>query len=130
MFPVKPSFGERIRYVSGRSLPPHLHPWVAQDLTGPGATRRYLVRGMLPLIPLLAVFFIIPGPIWVIASMVLLLLIPYAYFLVALTYVYRRHRLLSHGLDPNLLSTREQLRKQQERDDYNHRFGHPPTTEQ
>nr|WP_221195017.1 DUF5313 family protein [Hoyosella altamirensis] len=110
-------------YIVGKSLPAEMREWVRNDLVGPGATRRYLFRGILPLIPLLAAFLLIPGPRWVIAAMILLLLIPYVYFLVALTYVYRRHRLLTHGLDPALLTQREEHRRQRERDDYERRFG-------
>ncbi|WP_278314058.1 DUF5313 family protein [Lolliginicoccus levis] len=121
---ARPTARERIGYAFGRVLPPHLHDWVEHDLTGPGATRRYLIRGLLPLLPLLALFLLVPGPLWVIGAMMMLLLIPYVYFLIALTYVYRRHRLISHDLDPGLMSRREQERKDRERADYERRFGH------
>lgn len=119
----KPNALQYAGYVCGRTLPAEMRDWVQNDLVGPGATRRYLVRGIIPLLPLLALFLLIPGPLWIIGSMMLLLLIPYVYFLIALTYVYRRHRLLSHGLDPALVTRREENRRQREKDDYERRFG-------
>lgn len=120
---MKPNVVQYVKYVCGGTLPPSLQDWVRADLVGPGATRRYLIRGVIPLVPLLTLFLLIPGPRWIIFAMMLLLLIPYVYFLVALTYVYRRHRLLSHGLDPALLSQRETQRRRREREDYERRFG-------
>ena len=111
---MKPTFVQYLKYVCGGTLPPALRDWVRADL---------VVRGIIPLVPLLAMFLLIPGPRWIIFAMMLLLLIPYVYFLVALTYVYRRHRLLSHGLDPALLSQRETQRRRREREDYERRFG-------
>ncbi len=55
--------------------------------------------------------------------MMALLLIPLAYFVVALGTIYRRHRLLSHGLDPQLLDEKAQRRADRTREDYEKRHG-------
>lgn len=118
-----PTFPQRLGYLLGRTLPTDLRGWVVDDLTGPGAVRRYTVRGIVPLLPLLALFLLIPGALWIQVSMMMLLFIPYVYFLAALGTVYRRHRLHSHGLDPDLVSRRVQERRDREREEYGRRFG-------
>ena len=99
---VRPTFTQRIGYIVGRALPPELSGWVLNDLTGPGALRRYLLRFMVPVTLLLLLFLFIPGPLWMSLAMMALLFIPLVFFLAALLYVYRRHRLIQHGLDPAL----------------------------
>ena len=90
---------QRIRYICGQSLPAPLTDWVLADLTGPGATRRYLLRFLVPVIAPLCLLLLLPGPLWMHLSMMGLLYIPLVYFTVALLYVYRRHRLIQHGLE-------------------------------
>ncbi|MBF6354939.1 DUF5313 family protein [Nocardia higoensis] len=117
-----PSLRQRIWYNLGGTLPLDLQDWVRKDLTGRGANLRYVLRVMIP-VPLLLLFFLLPGPAWVPAAMIVILLVPTIYFAVALDYVYRRFRLLEHGLDPNLVS-RTRHGAQHDREDYERDFGH------
>lgn len=110
-----PNLWQRLRYVGGGTLPPSMADWVLNDLTGPGATRRYLMRFLLPVLPVLCLFLLVPGPLWMGLSMMALLYLPLVYFTVALVYVYRRHRLVSHGFDPELADTAEVRRAEAER---------------
>lgn len=121
--PTTPSFVQRIRYVCGGTLPASMNEWVIDDLTGPGAARRYLTRILVPVIVPLCLFLLIPGPLWVGLAMMALLYLPLIYFTVALMYVYRRHRLVKHGLDPALADLRERQKGAAEREDYERRHG-------
>ncbi|WP_410871626.1 DUF5313 family protein [Nocardia sp. A7] len=118
-----PSFPQRIGYICGRTLPPSMRDWVLRDLTGPGATRRYLLRILVPILPLLAVFLLVPGPLWIGLSMMALLYLPLIYFTVALTYVFRRNRLLRHDLDPALADAGARAKEQGQRTAYEQRHG-------
>lgn len=118
-----PGFLQRIGYICGRTLPAEYSAWVLNDLTGPGATRRYLVRMLVPIVLVLLLFLLTPGPLWVGASMMALLLLPLIYFTVALTYVFRRNRLVKHGLDPALADADVRRRAEAERLAYERRHG-------
>ncbi|QLY31106.1 DUF5313 family protein [Nocardia huaxiensis] len=118
-----PSLPQRIGYVCGRTLPPSMREWVLNDVTGPGATRRYLLRMLIPMIPVLSLFLLIPGPLWMGLAMMALLYLPLIYFTVALTYVFRRNRLIKHGLDPALADADRRAREAAERDAYEQRHG-------
>ena len=122
----EPTARQRLGYVLGRTLPAELHDWVIGDTTGPGATRRYATRCLIPLIPILAGLLLIPGP-WIIRTgMVLLLFLPFVYFLLALKNIYLRHRLVSHGLDPRRLNATRQRRLDQEQASYESRYRSAP----
>ncbi|MFF5035112.1 DUF5313 family protein [Nocardia salmonicida] len=116
-----PNLWQRVRYITGGTLPPSMADWVLADLTGPGATRRYLMRFLLPVLPVLCLFLLVPGPLWIGLSMMALLYLPLVYFTVALVYVYRRHRLVSHGFDPELANESERRRAEVERVAYESR---------
>ena len=118
-----PTLLQRIGYICGRRLPDEYSEWVLNDLTGPGATRRYLVRMLVPLVLVLLLFLLVPGPLWIGASMMALLLIPLVFFTVALTYVFRRNRLVKHGLDPELAVADVRRRASVERAAYERRHG-------
>ncbi|WP_330180154.1 DUF5313 domain-containing protein [Nocardia sp. NBC_01503] len=118
-----PTLAQRIRYICGGTLPPSMREWVIRDLTGPGAARRYLLRILLPIIPPLCLFLLIPGPLWMGLAMMALLYLPLIYFTVALMYVFRRARLAKHGLDPTLVDARERERSATEREEYERRHG-------
>ncbi|MEV0356069.1 DUF5313 family protein [Nocardia sp. NPDC050697] len=120
---MTPSLPQRLGYLLGRTLPPSMSEWVLRDLTGPGATRRYLLRTLIPVIPPLLLFLLLPGPLWMGAAMMALLYIPLIYFTVALMYVYRRHRLVQHGLDPALADADARARAATERAEYERRHG-------
>ncbi len=113
---------QRIRYIFGRPLPSSMQEWVVRDQTGPGATRRYLQRFLLPPIPLLCLFALVPGPWWMGVSMAALVFLPLAFFAVALVYVHRRHVLVKHGLDPVLADPERDRRAAEERASYERRF--------
>ncbi|RMI35258.1 DUF5313 family protein [Nocardia stercoris] len=114
---------QRIRYIYGATLPPSMADWVIEDLTGRGAAARYLARFLVPILPVLALFLLVPAPLWVGLSMMALLYLPLIYFAVALMYVYRRHRLTQHGLDPDLADIAERRRAEVERAAYELRHG-------
>lgn len=121
--PKRPSPSQYVGYLFGRTLPDSMQEWVRNDLVGPGASVRYVLRFMLPVVAVLLLFLLIPGPIWVPLAMMALLLLPLLYFAVALMNIYRRHRLLSHGLDPDLLTAKAQRRADRTREDYEKRHG-------
>lgn len=118
-----PGVFQRFGYICGRTLPPEYSDWVLADLTGPGATRRYLTRMLVPIVLVLSLFLLVPGPLWIGASMMALLALPLIYFTVALTYVFRRNRLVKHGLDPALADIDVRRRAEAERMAYEQRHG-------
>ncbi|MCZ4275473.1 DUF5313 family protein [Rhodococcoides yunnanense] len=104
----QPSAREIAGYVFFGQLPAQYADWVIHDITGPGATRRYATRFIVPLLPLLVGCIFVPGPLVIRVGMVLILLLPFIYFMIALKPIYQRHRLVSHGLDPALLTADKQ----------------------
>lgn len=118
-----PTLAQRIRYTCGGKLPPALRQWVIDDLTGPGAARRYLLRILVPVIPPLCLLLFIPGPLWMGLAMMALLYLPLIYFTVALMEVFRHARLVKHGLDPALADARQRERATGEREAYERRHG-------
>ncbi|GGF25388.1 DUF5313 family protein [Williamsia phyllosphaerae] len=112
-----------LRYLGGRPLPESMREWVLHDVVGPGHTRRYITRGVLPLLPILIAFSFIPTPLIYRVCMIAILLIPLVYFQIALTPFYRRHLLLTNGLDPDLISERKQRRKEATKADYDAIYG-------
>lgn len=102
MSAARPGPLQRIGYLLGRPLPPEMRDWVANDITGKGNYRRYLIRGLIPFLPIVIGLCFLPGSWLLRGGMVLILLIPYIYFQVALGSIYRRHLLHNNGLDPAL----------------------------
>jgi hypothetical protein len=100
-----------------------MREWVLRDQTGPGATFRYLARFLIPPLPLLCLFLLVPGPLWMGPAMAALLYLPLIFFTTALMYVYRRHVLVKHGLDATLADTGRRRRAAEERLRYNVRHG-------
>lgn len=78
---------------------------------------------MVPILPVLCLFLLVPGPLWIGLAMMALLYVPLIYFTIALMYVYRRHRLIAHGLDPELADAGERARAAAERAAYETRHG-------
>lgn len=99
----RPNAWQFIGYCYGRRLPDEMRSWVAEDLAGEGATRRMMLRVLVPAVLVLAPFWLIPTTFVVHVSMTLPILIPFVYFSHALNKVWRRHMLRKHGLDPNLV---------------------------
>lgn len=95
-----PTLRQRLRYDVGGVLPTDLQDWVLHELTGRRSTARYLARFLLPLVPLLMLFLLFPGPNWIAGLMMLLIFIPVVYFATGLHLVYRAFRLGQHGIDP------------------------------
>ncbi|MGV9661744.1 DUF5313 family protein [Nocardia niigatensis] len=121
--PTTPNLVQRLRYISGGTLPPSMSQWVIDDLTGPGAARRYMLRILIPIIPPLCLFLLIPGPLWMGLAMMALLYLPLIYFTAALMYVFRRARLAKHGLDPALADQSDRDRAAAERAAYERAHG-------
>ncbi|MEV6071163.1 DUF5313 family protein [Nocardia sp. NPDC052001] len=117
----RPTPAQHIRYICGGTLPPSKADWVREDLTGPGAGRRYMLRILIPIIPPLCLFLLIPGPLWMGLAMMALLYLPLIYFTIALMYVFRRARLAKHGLDPALADRPESQRAAADRESYERR---------
>lgn len=118
----KPTVRQRIAYDLGRELPEELHEWVIHDLVGHGAMERYLVRFLGPIIPLFALVLLSPGPLAMEIGMMVMMIIPLIVFTVALSYVWRRYRLVQHGLDPELLNHIKI--SEHDRDMYELHYGH------
>lgn len=119
----RPGLLQKVGYLLGRPLPESMREWVKEDLTGPGHARRYFIRGLVPVIPLFIVFLLIPGTMYMRLGMIVLLLIPFLYFQVALSGVYRRHLLVNNGLDPKLANKVQVQRADEARAQYNQRHG-------
>ena len=100
---AKPNAVEFLRYCCGRRLPDSMLDWVREDLTGKGATRRMMLRVLVPAVLILAPFWLIDTSLYVHLSMTVPILIPFIYFSHALNKIWRRHMLRVHGLDPNLV---------------------------
>ena len=119
----RPNAVQRVRYLAGRPLPDSMRVWVRGDVLGPGARRRYFLRGLSLMLPLVVICLFIPGSLWLRLGMVLLVLIPVIYFEFALYEVYRRHLLASNGLDPDLVKAAQREREERLRRDYERRRG-------
>ncbi|MCS3779503.1 DUF5313 domain-containing protein [Tsukamurella ocularis] len=102
--PSKPNPMQYVLYSYGRSvLPPSMHEWVANDLAGPRAALRTVVRFAIPCLLILIPFWFIDTSVLNRATMTLPIFIPFVYFSIALNKIYRRGRLRHHGLDPELV---------------------------
>ena len=89
-----------VAYSYGKRLPDTMRTWVAQDLAGDGAVRRFMIRMAIPPLLVLAPFWLLPASLYVHIEMTVPI---YAWALVmafALNKVWRRHRLAQHNLDP------------------------------
>jgi hypothetical protein len=89
----RPGALQFLGYIFGRRLPDDMREWVRNDLAGPGAVRRHMIRYAIPPLLVLAPFWLLPASLYV--HLVLMAL--------ALNKVWRRHRLAQHNLDQNLV---------------------------
>ncbi|MFQ6325549.1 DUF5313 family protein [Nocardia sp. CWNU-33] len=117
-----PTIRQRITYDLGLELPEELHEWVIRDLVGHGAMERYLVRFLGPIIPFFALVLLFPGPMPLKIGLIVMMIVPLVIFTVALGYVWRRFRLVQHGLDPELVDHGKI--SEHDRDLYELRHGH------
>ena len=90
-----------IGYVFGRRLPDEFRDWVRDDLAGPGAVRRHVIRYAIPPLLILAPFWLLPASLYVHLEMTAPIYIWSFLNTQALNKVMRRPRLAQHGLDPN-----------------------------
>lgn len=102
----KPTTAQYLAYCFGKVLPAELNDWVRADLAGRGATSRLVVRVTTPVVLALAPVFLLPTDILTKLTMTLPLAIPFVYFAISLSPVYRRFRLNQHGLDGDLVDER------------------------
>jgi hypothetical protein len=100
---TKPNPIQFLKYCCGHRLPDSMLDWVREDLTGEGATRRMMLRVLIPAVLILAPFWLIDTSLYVHLSMTVPILIPFVYFSHALNKIWRRHMLRVHGLDPHLI---------------------------
>ncbi|MEU1984660.1 DUF5313 family protein [Nocardia sp. NPDC019395] len=117
-----PTFKQRIAYDLGRELPADLHEWVVHDLCGHGAMERYLIRFIGPIIPFFILILLFPGPMTLKLGLIVMMIVPLIIFTIALAWVWRRFRLVQHGLDPDLAD--RQKFSQHDREVYNLRYRH------
>lgn len=96
--------------------------WVRNDLAGPGASARMVLRWAVPCLILLAPMLFTPADWLVRATMTLPILIAYLFFSIALNRVYRRHRLAQHGLDPDLINKLEREKNADLYDEYHRKY--------
>jgi hypothetical protein len=120
---TRPNALEYVGYSYGRRLPSSMRAWVANDLAGPGATVRMMVRVFIPALLILAPFWLIPTTLYVHLSMTLPILIPFVFFSHALNKVWRRHMLRVHGLDPGLVDARARERNAHVHQAYIDKYG-------
>ncbi|KAA0105177.1 DUF5313 domain-containing protein [Mycolicibacterium sp. P1-5] len=112
-----------------RRLPDSMREWVANDLAGPGAVRRFMLKAAIPPFIILAPFWLLPveqNSVYVHAEMTVPLYLWTLAISLALNKVWRRHRLAVHGLDPNLVDVLKRKKNARMEQDYIARFGPRP----
>jgi Family of unknown function (DUF5313) len=122
----RPNVLQYIAYSYGKVLPDSMRAWVAQDLAGPGAVRRHMVRIAIPPLLVLAPFWLLPASLYVHTEMTAPIYIWALLIAMALNKVWRRHRLAQHGLDPNLVDVIRRQKDAHIHEDYERRFGPRP----
>ncbi|MEO6794501.1 MAG: DUF5313 domain-containing protein [Mycobacterium sp.] len=98
----RPNTMQYLRYCYGRPLPASMRDWVRNDLAGPGATTRMMMRAIVPTALILAPFWLLPTTFDVHLTMTLPIFTMLVIFSHSLNKVWRRHMLRMHSLDPNL----------------------------
>lgn len=122
--PSKPSPLQYVTYSYGRSvLPPSMREWVANDLAGPRAALRTVVRFAIPCLLILVPFWFIDTSVLNRMTMTLPIFIPFVYFSIALNKIYRRARLRHHGLDPELVDAIAREKEADLHADYVKKYG-------
>ena len=126
MTDTKPNLWQRIGYAYGRRLPSSMRSWVANDLAGPGAVRRHMIRWAIPPVFVLAPLWLLPASAYVHAEKTAPLYIWALLISLALNKVWRRHRLAQHGLDPNLVDVVKREKQAKMHEDYVRHYGPRP----
>ncbi|AGZ50346.1 DUF5313 domain-containing protein [Mycobacterium kansasii] len=123
----RPNFLQYLAYSYGlRRLPDSMRSWVARDLAGKGAVRRYMLLTAIPPLLVLAPFWLLPASLYVHLEMTLPIYIWALLISLALNKVWRRHRLAQHGLDPNLVDAIKREKDAKMHEEYIRRYGPRP----
>jgi Family of unknown function (DUF5313) len=123
---ARPTPIQYVAYVYGRRLPASMRSWVANDLAGPGAVRRHMIRMAIPPLLVLAPFWLLPASLYVHLEMTAPIYIWAILMALALNKIWRRHRLGQHGLDPNLVDAIQREKDTRIHEDYIRRYGPRP----
>ena len=100
-----------LRFSYGFKMPPQNVHWVRHELTGPGWRRRTVIRHLAVMLPACAILvtvlaILLPAPVWVSVTMVLLILCGSVFTGAFYADDLRANRLRQHGLpvpsDPDL----------------------------
>ncbi len=127
MASTRPNVLQYILYAYGlRTLPDSMRDWVARDLAGKGAVRRFMVIAAIPPLFVLAPFWLLPASLYVHTEMTVPIYIWALLVSLALNKVWRRHRLAQHGLDPNLVDVVRREKDAKMHEDYIRRYGERP----
>jgi len=125
MATTRPNFVQYIAYAYGlRRLPDSMRDWVARDLAGKGAVRRFMLVFAIPPLIVLAPFWLLPASLYVHTEMTAPIYI--WSLLISMNKVWRRHRLAQHGLDPNLVDVIRREKEARMHEDYVARYGERP----
>ena len=122
----RPNAIQYLRYCIGRPLPASMRDWVRNDLTGPGATTRMIMRAVVPTTLILAPFWLLPTDFMTHLSMTFPIWFMVILFAHALNKVWRTHMLRMHGLDPDLVNARKRHRDAHIHRAYEERYGPRP----
>ncbi|OBK22870.1 hypothetical protein A5634_06740 [Mycobacterium asiaticum] len=122
----RPNMLQYIGFSYGRVLPASMRDWVANDLAGPGAIRRHMIRMAIPPLFVLAPLWLLPASLYVHLEMTAPIYIWSLLIALALNKVWRRHRLAQHGLDPTLVDVLKRQKQAHIHDDYARRYGPRP----
>ncbi|MGV9709114.1 DUF5313 domain-containing protein [Gordonia sp. NPDC003424] len=111
-----------VKYCYGAKLPASMIDWVRNDLAGPGAATRMVLRWSIPCIAILVPMLFTPADWLIRANMTIPILLPYLFFSIALNRVYRRFRLTQHGLDPDLVNQQDRVKNADLYEEYNRKY--------
>lgn len=123
----RPNLVQYVAYAYGlRRLPDSMREWVAHDLAGRGAVRRFMLMAAIPPFVVLAPFWLLPASLYVHTEMTAPIYIWALLISLAMNKVWRRHRLAQHGLDPNLVDAVRMKKDARMHEDYARRYGPRP----
>ncbi|MGE5696012.1 MAG: DUF5313 domain-containing protein [Candidatus Sericytochromatia bacterium] len=123
----RPNPLQYIAYSYGlRRLPDSMQSWVARDLAGKGAVRRFMLLAAIPPFVVLTPFWLLPASLYVHLEMTVPIYIWALLISLALNKIWRRHRLAQHGLDPNLVDEHKRQKNAKIDEAYIRRYGPRP----
>jgi hypothetical protein len=103
-----------------------MRDWVANDLAGPGAIRRHMIRYSIPPALILAPLWLLPASLYVHLEMTVPIYIWAVIMGFVLNKIWRRHRLAQHGLDPNLVDAINREKNARIHEEYGPTFRRSP----